>query len=151
MGDLSTINQVRPVSAEEFRAKAFAFERAALKAEQVPVRSEYHFGHKVAAKTIYAPANTIMTGRIHLFENLNMLVQGEMEIATESGIITLIAPCLVESPPGTKRVVQTITDCIWMTIIGTSERDPDKIEALYTVNDEQEYLALSKNLVLEEK
>lgn len=149
MPDLSIANLFDPISPEEHRSKVFEFERAMLAAPQVELQVEHHFGHNVVAREMRAPAGVIISGRIHLFENLNMLMQGEMILATEAGPVHLKAPCTIVSPPGTKRIAQTITPCVWTTVIGTSERDPEKIEAMFTTNDEQQYLAMSKNLTLE--
>lgn len=149
MSDLSIAELLQPISPEQHRAQVFAFERTMLFAPQVELEVEHHFGHNVVAREMRAPAGVIISGRIHLFENLNMLLQGEMILATESGPVHLKAPCTIVSPPGTKRIAQTLTPCVWTTIIGTSERDPEKIEEMFTTNDEQQYLAMSKNLTLE--
>ena len=93
----------------------------------------------------------IWTWRIHKFENLNVLVKGKIKVSIGDEIEIIEAPFIVVSPPGTKRIAHTITDCIWITIHGTHERDIDKIKNLFIADSEKDWLEFSKqdNLQLE--
>jgi hypothetical protein len=55
------------------------------------------------------------------------------------------APFTIVSPPGTKRIACTHTECVWTTFFVTKETDPEKILAEFTTNDEQEYLSCRGN------
>lgn len=120
-----------------------------LKMPQVEIPVQMHYSHKVAARTIFIPANTDLIGGLHKFSNLNILSQGEMLVTTEDGPMLVKAPFIVVSPPGTKRAARTLTDCVWTTIHGTESTDVDAIESEFVAKNEQEYLAFCETLKLQ--
>jgi hypothetical protein len=136
---------------DDLRARVLAFEQQQLQKPQVALKVVHHFAHNVVARELHIPAGLDLTGAIHKYANLNTLSQGEMLIATESGLLHVKAPYTVVSPPGTKRAATTLTDCVWTTYLGTNETDIEKIEAEFTTNSEQEYLAFAGVLTLEGK
>ena len=105
---------------------------------EIPIR--HHFSPGVYAREITIPQDTYVTGRVHKFAQLNILSGGELSMWTEDGWIHLKAPYTVVSPPGTKRFAYAHTECTWTTILHTKETDPDRIEELFTVATDQEYL-----------
>lgn len=107
---------------------------------QVELRVEHHFSFGVYARTLYIPAGVVLTGHIHKYENLNILVKGKMSVRIDEQMQLIEAPFTVVSPPGTKRIAWALEDCIWMTIHGTHEKDLDVIEKYFIAKDEQEYL-----------
>lgn len=141
MNDIQTAN----------RAKVATIEQELLRHPQVELRVEHYFSPGVYARELHIPKGTILTGRVHKFENMNILSQGEMSVMTERGMQRVKAPFTVISPPGTKRIAYAHEDCVWTTILGTDELDSEKIELQFTTNDEAEYLAFRKTLNLEGK
>lgn len=122
------------------RDKVLLLESEMLRHEQVAIPVRHHFSPGVYAREITIPAGTILTGRIHKHEQLNILSGGEISVLTDDGMKRVSAPFTVVSPPGTKRIAFAHTECTWTTILATEERDPDLIEAEFTVATEQEYL-----------
>lgn len=110
-----------------------------------------HFSPDVYARELHIPAGTVLTGRIHKFANMNMLLKGEISVAVDGKIVRMVAPQTIVSPPGTKRIAYTHTDCIWTTIHGTAEVDVDVIRDHFTAGSEQEYLAYCAHLAIEGK
>lgn len=107
---------------------------------EMPVTN--HFSHGVYARELFIPAGTIITGKIHLHENLNVLLSGEISVLTHDGSVKRLSAGYVEvAPPGMKRVAFAHTDTRWLTVHGTHERDVDKIEQEFVVRTEQEFLA----------
>ena len=90
-----------------------------------------------------------LVGEIHKFENLNILSKGRMKVLTEDGIVEVEAPFTVVSPPGTKRIAYTLTECVWTTIHGTSEKDVDVIGSIFFAKSEQEWLDFANSAQLE--
>lgn len=123
------------------RTQVFEFEREQLKKPQIELRVVIHRSPGIHARELHIPAGMDITGRVHRYENLNILSQGEMLVTTEHGMEHVKAPFTCVSPAGTKRAARTITDCVWTTILGTDETDPEIIEQLFTTNDEQEFLS----------
>ncbi len=106
---------------------------------ELPVK--HYFSEGVYARELFIPADTMLTGKVHKYQNLNILSQGEISVLTEDGIKRVKAPFTVVSPPGTKRIAYAHTDCVWTTIFVTNETDPEKIVELFTADSEAEYQA----------
>ena len=90
-----------------------------------------------------------MTGEIHKFSNLNILVKGKIKVSINDEIELIEAPFIVVSPPGTKRIAHTITDCVWITIHGTHERNVNKIKEMFIADSEKDWLEFSNSAQLE--
>ncbi len=89
---------------------------------------EHVFAPGAYARTIRIPADTLIVGKIHKHAHLNMLMQGDVSVATEEGPIRMQAPRVMCSKAGTKRVVYAHTDVIWTTVHLTDSTDLDEIE-----------------------
>jgi len=116
-------------------------ERAILASDmpKIDFHVEHHFSNGVYARELHIPAGTILTGKIHKHQNLNILLKGEISVLTESGIKRIKAPYTIVSPPGTKRIAFAHEDCIWTTIHGTDETDVAVIEREFTADSADEY------------
>lgn len=108
---------------------------------QIEMPTEHHYSDGLFARTLHIPAGTILTGAVHKFRNLNILLAGEMSVLTEHGIERVQAPFTVVSPPGTKRIAYAHTDCQWMTVHATGETDPASVREQFTAASYQEYLS----------
>lgn len=122
------------------RDKINAWEALARTAPQVELRVEHQFSFGVYARTLYIPKGIILTGQIHKFENLNILLKGKLQVSIGEGMEIVKAPFSVVSPPNTKRIALALEDSVWMTIHGTHERDLDIIEHTFIAHNEEEYL-----------
>ena len=142
---------LKPESAplEDARRRVFELERHMLAMPQIELEVKHYFANGVYARELHIPKGTVLTGRVHKFENLNILSKGDLSVLTEDGVKRIQAPCTIVSPPGTKRVAIAHEDCVWTTILATAETDPEAIEAAFTTNDEQEYLAFRESLKLQ--
>lgn len=108
---------------------------------QVDLRVEHQFSFGVYARTLYIPQGIMLTGQIHKFENLNILLKGKLQVSIGDKMELVEAPFSVVSPPNTKRIALALEDSIWMTVHGTHERDLNIIEDYFIVHNEEEYLA----------
>lgn len=125
------------------RDKIFAAEAFMKEQPQVNIPVQHYFSQGVYAREITIPAGVILTGEIHKFAQLNILSKGRMQVYTEEGIKEVEAPFTVVSPPGTKRIAHTITECVWTTIHGTDETDIEIIRSKFIAKDENEWLEFS--------
>lgn len=109
---------------------------------QVEIPVTNHFSKGVYAREITIKKGTFVVGKIHKYENLNILSKGEISLMSIDGIIRVKAPYTVVSSPGVKRFAYAHEDCVWTTIHGTEEKDLEKIEDLFIAKsyDEVEYL-----------
>ena len=76
------------------------------------------------------------------------LMQGEMSILTEDGIKHLKAPYNGITKPGTKRIIYTHTDCVFVTVHATTETDVAKIEEQVIAKDFSDPLITQEDLKL---
>jgi hypothetical protein len=136
---------------ENFRAEVFKAEDRLRELEPVELRYEHYFSHGVYARAMFIPAGTIVTGKIHKYTNLNVLLCGRLSVRTEKGIIQVKPPFVVVSPPGTKRIAYAHEDSIWLTIHGTEETDVEKIERKFVAQTEQEFLEFCEQQKLVDK
>jgi hypothetical protein len=144
---MNQIAEAKPVT----RQQVNDIEAVMKQLPQVELQVINHFSNGVYARELHIPAGVTLTGRIHKYDNLNILSQGEMLVTTEAGLVHVKAPFTVVSPAGTKRIATTLTDCIWTSIHGTDETDIDKIEQHFTADSDQEYLEHCEQLKIEGK
>lgn len=107
----------------------------------VEIEPRHYFAKGLYAREIFIPKGTLLTGKIHKHEHLNIISKGEISVLTESGPQRIKAPCTIVSLPGTKRVGYAHEDTVWTTIHATTETEIDKIEAELIAESYDEYLA----------
>lgn len=94
---------------------------------------KHTFSDGIYVREIFIPKGTILTGKIHIHDHPNFLMSGEVEVITETGGVEhLIAPVSMISPKGTKRIVRSIKDSVWITVHSnpTNIQDLSKLEAI---------------------
>lgn len=128
-------------TAPTIQAQAIALE-AAIRADLPLLDGEvlHHHSEGVYGRELRVKAGSVIVGHIHKFTNMNVLLEGEMSVLTESGPVLFKAGEVIVSPPGTKRAAYAHTDCRWLTIHGTHETDIGKIEQHFIAHTEQDYL-----------
>lgn len=84
--------------------------------EQLPIEPVHHFADGLYAREILIRAGTILTGKVHSTEHLNIVSKGRIVVWTEDGMKEVAAPCTMVSRPGTKRVGFALEDTVWTTI-----------------------------------
>lgn len=90
------------------------------------------FGSYTYAREITIPTDSLLIGKIHRHQHLNIISQGCVSVITEHGPKHYVGPCTFVSALGTKRAVYAEKDTVWTTIHTVSyghEEDLDKIEA----------------------
>lgn len=82
------------------------------------------------ARDMQIPAGMQIVGKIHKEDHLIFLMEGEILVATEEGVVHLTAPQYFVSPPGVKRAAITLTDTVWINVHAnpTNEHNLAKIE-----------------------
>lgn len=96
---------------------------------QLEFLTKHHFAEGLYAREILIPAGSLLTGKVHRCEHLNIVSQGDITVWTEDGMKRVKAPFTMVSRPGTKRVGLAHADTVWTTIHASLERDLDALEA----------------------
>lgn len=124
----------------EMREKVERIEAFMLLQPQVEIPVQHFFsGDGVYGRQIFMPKGTLMTGRIHLHEHLNIILQGDVTMMTVDGPRRVKGPMSMVSAPGTKKIGYVNEDTIWMTVHATHDRDVKNIERTLTANSYAEY------------
>ena len=92
---------------------------------QLEITTRHHFAKGLYAREIVIPAGTILTGKVHAEEHLNIVSKGRIAVWTEDGMREVAAPFTMVSRPGTKRVGLAIEETVWTTIHANPTDDTD--------------------------
>lgn len=106
----------------------------------------HYFSHGVYARELILPKNTVLTGRVHKYANMNVLMSGDMTVTTDTGMERIQGPRLIVSAAGTMRAAFCHEDCVWITFLGTDCQDPDQIEHDFSFGTFDEYLAWQREV-----
>ena len=95
---------------------------------QVTCPVEHYQIDGVYARSMFIPAGTILTGKIHNFESIAILAKGRIRITngTESYIIS--EGHIMVDKPGVKRLGYAETDVIFITVHRTDNIEIEAIE-----------------------
>ena len=85
--------------------------------------------------------DAVVIGKIHKHNHVWFLLTGHISVADEHNTIEHIAPCYVEAPAGSKRVIYAYEDSIWVNIHAnpTNTRDLEELEELIIAKDYEEF------------
>jgi hypothetical protein len=97
---------------------------------QVELDTEHYFADGMYLRSLPRPAGTLIVGKVHKKEHFYMVLAGAVTVTDgDAPAITLRAPAIVVSQPGTKRAVYALEDSVCCTVHRTDSRDLDAIEA----------------------
>ena len=137
------------------REKIVRLEEQLMKMEgdQIEIETNHHFSNGIYAREVFIPKGTLLTGKIHKTEHLNILSKGDVSVLTEFGADRHEGHKTFISQPWTKRVVYAHEDSIWTVLHATNETDLEKIEDLVIARnyDELDKLEAKELLVIESK
>lgn len=125
-----------------------AFMREMPQLVELPVK--HHFSQGVYGRELLIPKGTVLTGKIHKYSQLNVLVAGDISVLTDAGVVRVTPPFIIVSPPGTKRIAYAHEDSVWLTVHGTDETDVEVIEKHFIAQNETEYIEFCKMLEVKE-
>lgn len=119
-------NEIRPVSVGD----VFQLEEAIKTLPQVDLNqhTHHHFAPGIYTRELFIPAGTVLTGKIHRHELMNVLVSGTIRVTTDLGVMELKGPVIFNSAAGTKKAGYAVTDVIWLNIHPTESTDLVEIE-----------------------
>lgn len=122
------------------RSKLYTLQASVGALPEVDMPLQHVFAPGAYARTIFIPAGSVIVGKIHKHQHLNILSMGHVTVYTEGGgEEDLRGPLTMVSPPGTKRAVFAHADTVWTTIHLTDETDLAKIEDHVIAKDYEEY------------
>lgn len=94
---------------------------------------QHTFTPGLYTRTIFMPAGTMLTSKIHKTQHPYVVTRGRVTVyEPEGGTVEITAPHMGITQPGTRRVLYIHEDTVWSTFHATTETDPEKIEATIT-------------------
>jgi hypothetical protein len=137
--------------ADFLRPKVLALEALMLRLPRMKLPVREFFANKgkpngAYARELFIPKGTLLTGKIHKTEQINIMSKGLLSVLTEDGVKLVAAPFTVVSPAGTKRIAYAHEDTVWTTFHATPLADVEQIEAHFVCDTEQEWLEVQKLL-----
>jgi hypothetical protein len=94
--------------------------------EVCPLKHSFVDGAYV--REIFLPKNMLFVTKIHKKSHPYFIMRGDVSVLTELGIERLKGPLSGITHAGTKRVIYTHEDTVWITVHVTKETDLEKIE-----------------------
>jgi hypothetical protein len=105
--------------------------RALSEREQVQCPLTHYFAPGVYLREIFMPAGTVVIGKIHKTEHLNLIERGLCSMFHDDGRREILkAPLTFVSSAGVQKVLYIHEDTVWKTIHVTDETDLVKLEAI---------------------
>lgn len=88
-------------------------------------------------RELFIPAGTLVAGRVHTSECLNICSSGDIEIVTEHGLIRVGAGYTAVSPAYSQKLGYAYADTVWVNVFRTDLTDLGQLErALFLTDDE---------------
>ena len=106
----------------------------------LPVK--HSFAPGIYVREMPIPKGIIIMGKIHKHIHPTFLIVGEAVVRTEfDGDVLLKAPFSTISQAGTKRLIFTLTDTVWITVHSNpgNNKNIDELEAMITAASFDEY------------
>jgi len=109
------------------------------KMPQVTLPVEHYQVDGVYVRSLFLPAGTLLTGKIHNFENIAILAQGTIRVSNGTDAYVLTAPHIMVDKPGVKRIGYAETDVTFITVHKTANTEIDDIEKELVSDTFEEY------------
>jgi hypothetical protein len=123
----------------EFIEKVEALENAMLASDDPRIAKgntdmfplKHSFSEGVYIREMFMPQGGLVIGKLYKISHTWFLLSGELEVVTDEGANYYIAPCYVNAPEGTKRVLRAVTDIIFVNVYP----NPDNITDIETLEN----------------
>ena len=103
-------------------------EKEILAMPQVTLPVEHYQIDGVYVRSMFIPAGTILTGKIHNFESIAILAKGRIRITNGTDSYVISEGHIMVDQPGVKRLGYAETDVIFITVHRTDNTEIDDIE-----------------------
>lgn len=84
--------------------------------EQAELETKHYFAHGTYTRELFLPAGTILTGKIHRYSCINIVVKGRIAVVTDEGDFEIAAPHVFVSGAGVKKAAYVLEDTIWINV-----------------------------------
>ena len=99
-----------------------------LQMPQVELPIEHYQIKGVYARSMFIPAGTLLTGKIHNFESIAILAKGTIRITNGTESYVISEGHIMVDQPGVKRLGYAETDVVFITVHRTDNIEIEAIE-----------------------
>jgi quercetin dioxygenase-like cupin family protein len=99
-----------------------------LQMPQVELPIEHYHIDGVYARSMFIPAGTLLTGKIHNFESIAILAKGTIRITNGTESYVISEGHIMVDQPGVKRLGYAETDVVFITVHRTDNTEIKAIE-----------------------
>jgi hypothetical protein len=136
MTDVATAAQTE---VSDRRGEIQRLEQFVLTCAQAEMPLRHFFAKGLYARELTIPKHCVLTGAIHKHQHINIIVKGDISVATEHGIKRIQAPYVLISEPGTKRAGFAHEETIWITVHAAEATTPEAAELELVTNEFADY------------
>ena len=133
----------------DMKENILSLEQSIAKAEQIEMTVNDYFSEGLYTRELLIPKGTVLTGRVHKTKHINLILKGDISIATEDGVKRIKAPYIFVAKPGTKKAGYAHEDTIWVNAHATDSENIDEIKEEFTTETHEQFLEYVKNKLLE--
>jgi quercetin dioxygenase-like cupin family protein len=102
---------------------------------------KHSFSHGIYIREMFMEKDSVVIGKLHKFSHTWFLLKGQLLVSTDEGSNQYIAPCYVNAPAGTKRIIYAEEDSIFINVHPNPDNitDTDELEDILTCTSYKEY------------
>ncbi len=134
-----TERQVNELLADAMVERIEEMESMMLEEEQVEMPVTDRFVSGMYVRQIMIPKDTLLTGRVHLGDYVDIMLSGDISVATPDGVKRMTGHNVMIGPKGRKRAGYAHEDTHWVTIHNCPVKSGDEYVNDYTVFGMKEY------------
>lgn len=109
--------------------------------QEVEMPLTHYFSGELYAREIFMPAGALVVGRIHMYDTISVVSQGEaLVFSSGAGVTRVKAPATFMSSAGGRRILIILKDMVFTTMHITTERDPDKLREIFSVDSAKDLM-----------
>jgi len=149
MEDKLEVKKEHRLISKEFINKVEALENAMLFSQDTRIAKgnsdmfplKHSFSEGVYIREMFMQKGGLVIGKLYKISHTWFLLKGELEVATDEGTEHYTAPCYVNAPEGTKRVLHAIEDVIFVNVYPNPDNitDIEQLEDMLTCTSYQKY------------
>ena len=128
------------------RAAVFELEAHVLRKPQIYIPIERHFCEGVYARKMTMPADSVVTGKIHLHSQINIISKGHMAVFTGTDLKDMFSGDHLVCEEGAKRAFYAHEESVWTVILRCDRGDVENIDQDFVVETEQQYIEFQKRI-----
>lgn len=97
------------------------------------------------SRVLLIPSDTVLVGAIHIEDYIDIMISGDITVATPEGVKRLSGFNIMHGKKGRKRAGYAHSDTLWVTVHKTDIESPEDFVRLMTRSTMKEYLLLGEN------